>query len=328
VSREVSPDTVNKYLTGIVHFLQHKFPFVVQARHSTEVKTSVRGCLKTRSLPTKRANAFTIRDVETSAYFFNSTFDDALFNVILAMGFAALHRLGELTVPDSVGLRNNRKTIRRSSVIFSICGTVLCYNLPYHKADPLFKGTPVAIADRPGDKTCPIRTILHYTHYRDKKFPYHPYFLLRENGSQPTRSWFMNRLEQIFGKERTGHSLRAGGATAFAQAGMEMETIQAIGRWSSEAFKAYIRTHPILNLNKTQRCVQTAGFTTGKQIEFPGAVIVSLPNSHVPHIAKFQDFSPCHVIILMFSISILLPQPWASKKQSPLLTRFVRGSVE
>ncbi len=40
--------------------------------------------------------------------------------------------------------------------------------------------------------------------------------------------------------------MRAGGATALAEAGVSLALIQAIGRWSSDAFKIYIRHHPVL----------------------------------------------------------------------------------
>lgn len=33
-----------------------------------------------------------------------------------------------------------------------------------------------------------------------------------------------------------------------AQAGLEMEIIQDTGRWSSEAFKSYVRDHPMLRI--------------------------------------------------------------------------------
>lgn len=276
ISREVAPDTVGKYLTGISFSMRKDFPMITQIRMSDRVKDSLKGCQKSFSKPIAQANAFTFHDLKLSASFYHSTFDDKLFNTILALGFSGLHRLGELTIPDSKSLQNDRKSIRRASLVISICGSVACYNLPYHKGDLTFKGTPVAIVSRQNNDTCPIETIVKYTLDRDKKFPINPFWLIKEDGRQPSRSWFMNRLQKIFGSTRSGHSLRAGGATAYAQNGMDMDTIQSIGRWSSEAFRSYIRTHPLLNLSKTQRCNQASGFTTEEHVRFPGAVLVSI----------------------------------------------------
>ncbi|KAJ3832035.1 hypothetical protein F5878DRAFT_548726, partial [Lentinula raphanica] len=40
-----------------------------------------------------------------------------------------------------------------------------------------------------------------------------------------------------------GHSVRAGSATFFASLGVSESIIQAMGRWSSDAWKIYIRDH-------------------------------------------------------------------------------------
>ncbi|KAE9409017.1 hypothetical protein BT96DRAFT_758468, partial [Gymnopus androsaceus JB14] len=60
------------------------------------------------------------------------------------------------------------------------------------------------------------------------------------------RSWFIRRLRAHFTDNVAGHSLRSGGATWLASLGVLVELIQAIGRWASESFKIYIRTHPVL----------------------------------------------------------------------------------
>jgi len=47
-------------------------------------------------------------------------------------------------------------------------------------------------------------------------------------------------LDRSFG----GYSPRAGGATFYASLGLPEDTIQALGRWSSKAWKTYIRDNP------------------------------------------------------------------------------------
>jgi hypothetical protein len=49
-----------------------------------------------------------------------------------------------------------------------------------------------------------------------------------------------------FSKDFGGQLMCAGGATALTEAGIPPDLIQAIGCWSSDAFKIYIRCHPML----------------------------------------------------------------------------------
>jgi hypothetical protein len=61
----------------------------------------------------------------------------------------------------------------------------------------------------------------------------------------------MRRLRMFFPSEIAGQSLRAGGATMLADLGVSPNIIQAAGRWSSEAFRIYIRKNPFLLHNLT-----------------------------------------------------------------------------
>ena len=56
----------------------------------------------------------------------------------------------------------------------------------------------------------------------------------------------IQRLRKFFPKDIAGHSLRSGGATSLAEAGADFDTIQAAGRWSSDAFRIYIRKNPVV----------------------------------------------------------------------------------
>lgn len=56
----------------------------------------------------------------------------------------------------------------------------------------------------------------------------------------------MWKLRKIFPKDIRGQSMRAGGATSLAEAGVAPPVIQAIGWWASNSFQIYIRKNPIL----------------------------------------------------------------------------------
>ncbi|KAF9503313.1 hypothetical protein BS47DRAFT_1282181, partial [Hydnum rufescens UP504] len=63
-------------------------------------------------------------------------------------------------------------------------------------------------------------------------------------GSIPTQSWFISLLQSIFPKEIAGHSFHSGGVTHLALMGVPNDKIKAMGHWSSEAFRMYIRKDP------------------------------------------------------------------------------------
>lgn len=201
----------------------------------------------------------TLSDLDIAASFFKDSFDDLLFNTILAMGFYGLHRLGELVETDREELKDDRRLIKRWS--FNVLGKeeYASYDLPCSKTDTSFTGTPVIIPARPERQNCPLQTLMRYVVIRDTVFITNPFLLLRSNGYIPSRSWFMKRLHQVFGDERSGHSLRSGGATAYAQAGVRLEVIQRMGLWKSDAFETYIHGHPLLNLLAAQQEVPKIG---------------------------------------------------------------------
>lgn len=246
-SREIKPTSANAYLSGISYHFSESYPEIKTIRMSSKLKNTVKGCQKTLATPTKRAEALTMLDIKIASDFFCESFDDLVFNSILALGFNGLHRLGELVEPDRLHLRDDRKVIKRWSLKIEEDESFFQYTLPYSKTDSHSDGTTVVIPARPASSICPVKTFLKYLVIRDEAFSTNPFLMVRSNGQLPCRGWFMKRLQQVFGNTRSGHSLRAGGATAYAQSGVRMETIQRMGRWKSDAFETYVHNHPLLN---------------------------------------------------------------------------------
>jgi hypothetical protein len=169
--------------------------------------------------------------------------DDLLFLTQLFSGFFALLRLGELVYPDDIKLRNPQKISKCLSVKFF--NESFQFELPAHKADKFFEGNLVVLRklNSPIDPYC---YFLSYLQSCDRLFPYSSLLWLCKNGTVPTRSFFMTRFKKFFGSDFSGQLMQAGGATRLAEAGASPAIIQATGRWSSEAFKVYIRKHPTL----------------------------------------------------------------------------------
>jgi len=248
MSFHIKPDSVDTYLSGICQQLEPYFPNVRKNRKSPLVHRTLEGCRRIRAIPTSRKRALTMDDLGLIIkYYANSTdHDDLLFLSLLVVGFFTLMRLGELTYPDDKKLRNPLKVTKRTSVIIS--DESFQFFLPGHKADKFFEGNMIVLSRSPAPRS-QIDTYLHFSKYlasRDRLYPFSSPLWLLHNGTIPTRSFFLNRICFFFDKDVAGQSLRAGGATALAEMGSPPSLIQAIGRWSSESFRIYVRKSPVL----------------------------------------------------------------------------------
>ena len=245
LSSHIKPDSVNSYLSGICRQLEPFYPEVRHNRKSILVTRTMTGCMRRfgtpveRKAPLSHANLLLILDSMVS----EPSHDELLFAALILTGFHALLRLGELVFPDKKNLRNYRKITLRHSV--SLHQNHYSFFLPSHKADRFFEGNTILV-QRLNTPTDPYNPFVKYLRSRDIFFPIHPELWLTSSGHVPTRHWFMSRLRAFFPNEIAGQSMRSGGATSLAEAGADLATIQAIGRWSSEAFRIYIRKNPVL----------------------------------------------------------------------------------
>ncbi|KAF7341605.1 hypothetical protein MSAN_02057800 [Mycena sanguinolenta] len=244
----IKPDSVDSYLSGICNQLESAFPNVLKVRASPLVRNTLKGGKRLFGRGAKRKRPLSTSDLLTVERTFaaqpSMSHDDKLFVAILFCGFDGLLRLGELTWPDAVDLRNWKKVTRRSSVKFT--PSSVGFFLPGHKADKFFEGNQIIISSRADPELDTVAKVRRYLASRDSLFPFHPALWVRKDGTIPTRSWFIACLRKFFDKDIAGHSMRAGGATSLAEAGVPPDQIRAIGRWASDAFQCYIRKNPTL----------------------------------------------------------------------------------
>ncbi|KAJ7249512.1 hypothetical protein B0H12DRAFT_1234652 [Mycena haematopus] len=189
--------------------LESSFPNVRKVRASPLVRNTLKGSKRLFGTGTKRKRPLSTSD-------------------LLTVEFWGLMRLGELTSLDKVELRDWKKVIRRSLIKFT--PTSVGFFLPGHKADKFFEGNQIIITSRVDADLDTVAKVRRYLTSRDALFPFHPALWVLQDGSIPTRSWFIVRLRRFFGKDITGQSMRAGGATSLAEAGVPPHQIQAIGR--------------------------------------------------------------------------------------------------
>ena len=111
------------------------------------------------------------------------------------------------------------------------------------KTDPFRTGVDIMLY-RNHSPLCPVQALIHYSHHHP--FPHGPLFTWK-NGSCLTRSSFSRTLQKIKPPDianMSTHSFRIGAATTAAAAGFPRWLIQALGRWSSDCYREYIRIPP------------------------------------------------------------------------------------
>jgi hypothetical protein len=232
-----------KYLTGARHFLHDIFPDFDDNRASPLVQATIRGSKKVRADPVRRKQPIRVAHLSSfvDAAYQSRLYDDLLFATIMACLFYGCHRSGELILKGKKAV-DWRKIIKRSSLHFSPRYAGYC--LPYHKTDPFFRGTDILFSTQ--QVADPVSLLQHYVNIRDSIHGARKALFLREDGSHPTRAWFDSKLFSFVDKSFGGHSARAGGATYYASLGLSESIIMALGRWSSEAWKIYIRDNPCI----------------------------------------------------------------------------------
>jgi hypothetical protein len=233
-----------KYLSGARHFLKDLYPEWDEGRADPLVQATIRGSKKARADPIRRK--LPLRPSHLDAFLqlavCSGLYDDFLFAVLLSCCFYGCHRSGELVIKNDKSLFDWRKIIKRASLVF--VGKRAQYHLPYHKGDPFYRGTDILFTEQ--EIADPVSLLCQYIAKRDIRHGARAALFLREDGSIPTRSWFDKKFFALLSREYGGHSPRAGAATFYASLGLSESVIQAIGRWSSAAWKIYIRDNPTI----------------------------------------------------------------------------------
>jgi hypothetical protein len=245
-----------KYLSGARHFLQEVYPDFDENRKHPTVQSTIRGSKKvradpvTRKLPLRISHlaAFLQHAVSTTSY------DTLLFATILVCAFFGCHRMGELVLTTKAQM-DWRKVIKCSSLTFF--DNRAQYHLPYHKTDPFYRGTDILFSKH--DIVNPVDLLREYASIRDSLHGPRPPLFIRADGSIPTRSWFSSIFFTFLSQDYGGHSARAGGATYYASLGLSESVIQAIGRWSSAAWKIYIRDNPTIRAEQQLASIRLHG---------------------------------------------------------------------
>lgn len=252
--QHLSPKTIKVYLAGIRHMQvvlglpePREFSSLprlrlvqsgIQRTHSQRMDEAVRVRLPiTASILAKMRSYWFKEDVQL--------FDNIMLWAAATLCFHGFFRAGELTVPTVQGYNPSIHLSWGDVEVNSHDhASVVKVRLKRSKMDQLGQGVDVFVG-RTRNILCPVEAIGQYVARRGS---HSGCFFQFENNSPLTKPKFVAKIREVLeaiGLPYTcfaGHSFRIGAATAAAHAGVEDSVIQLLGRWSSAAFLAYIRT--------------------------------------------------------------------------------------
>ena len=115
-----------------------------------------------------------------------------------------------------------------------------------HKSDPFFRGTDVIFTSQ--DVANPVSMLKKYLQLCNHLHSAKAALFLCEDRSHPSHSWFEWKFFSTLDHCFSGHSPQTGYTTFLASLGISESVIQAVGHWSSEAWKIYIWENPAIRV--------------------------------------------------------------------------------
>jgi len=246
--RQVSPDTLYNYVAAIRsrHVDSGR---AIDTFESPTIKRLLAGAaslfatVKREKMPISRQ---TLEKVVTNV----NTKCDANIDAAFTLAWSGMLRMGEITYPaTAVKTRGDdfaRHHVTRSAIKVSANLDSMTLTLPRSKTDKSHQGVKIFIAAT-GDSVCPVAAMVRLLN-RDEQPDNAPLFNL--NGEAFTTAAAKRLLSArllaagVPPNGYTNHSFRRGSAQHAKDCGFHDSQIQLLGRWTSSAFKAYVKVSP------------------------------------------------------------------------------------
>ena len=165
----------------------------------------------------------------------SDTFTLALFKAMASLSFYGLLRVGEMTF--------SRNTLKIESIHVTEQEIHITFSNFKHSHGKSCRNTILATNIK---GLCPVELLRNYLSVRGNQTGF---LFMKGNGKAMSRIEFLALLKEILeycgfdSKLFNTHSFRIGRATEMVKEGYSLEQIRMAGRWSSDAFKTYIRVN-------------------------------------------------------------------------------------
>ncbi|XP_026138202.1 proline-rich protein 36-like [Carassius auratus] len=246
-AKNLQASSIKGYLSGVqfFHKLIHGFPSSVI--NNSQTSLLIKGIQRARPSNPDSRQPITL-DILTNCIQklrtgYHSIHTARTLDAMFLLAFFGFLRCSEIAITSKF----NPKLHPTISDLCIRDNETIAYSIKHSKTDQERKGHYIYIFNLPSPIQ-PYQALVSYIQFRNaqSKSALDPLFV--DDSNHPvTRFWFQKHLKLILtqsgfhAENFSSHSFRIGAATTAAQKGLSQNQIQALGRWSSEAFKSYIR---------------------------------------------------------------------------------------
>ncbi|XP_065150157.1 uncharacterized protein [Paramisgurnus dabryanus] len=247
--KNLQASSIKGYLSGIQFFHKLIFGSPSPVIANTQTSMLIKGVQRTHPTRPDARQPITLelltKCITTIRRGYHSTNTAHTLDAMFILAFFGFLRCSELTITSNFN-SNNHPTISDLSLLDN---DTISYFIKQSKTDQTRKGHFIYIFNFPSPIQ-PYQTLLAYLHSRNSqaRSASDPLFI-DDSNRLVTRFWFQKHLKSVLllsgipADSFSSHSFCIGAATTAAQKGLSQQQIQALGRWSSEPFKTYIRSN-------------------------------------------------------------------------------------
>ena len=249
MSRELTPSTARVYLSAVT--LMHRMAgFSDPAKHNFLLKVVLKGARRIHAFePTNRREPITAQLLAKLLSQIRHTRsimkeDRHMLAAACTLAFFGLLRVSEFTVPS---LKEFNPRIHATISSIHLSKNHYIFHLSRSKTDQYGHGHDIYIPKIAG-KLCPFAAMVTYLKERRRPVRATPLFVF-SSGKTLSRISFLKHLRSALKKigcnpnNFNTHSFRIGAATSASHAGISTSVIKVLGRWRSDAYQRYTRSH-------------------------------------------------------------------------------------
>jgi len=277
-SLTLAPDTVGSYLSAI-RSLHVDLGLGDPTADRLVLKRTMTGMRKLHARPVTQKLPLTVGLLDTfKSHLDLHSHDDRVLWAALCLGVHALLRTAEL-VPRA---KTDQIPIRNADV--TLDGDCLRLAIPFSKNDPMGRGTVLRLFATNGP-ACPIKAVHSLITNSPFTRAQNASLFQLASGAPLTRTPLVSTIKSLVAKAGldpaafAGHSMRRGGATSFAIAGVPDTVIRNMGRWSSFTYQSYVETTDSVLRDAMRRVAETKDPFGGRALD--DLLSVSLNNLHL-----------------------------------------------